>query len=186
MPRVYTEDEQIGRALLNRIDEGDEICISLENGRYYNIEVSWIGDNSLGDKEVFCGDEDRKHLGLVTERTEIEDEKGYVKDVEWDTYAYTLGDDPANPIDKYDIEAFTTIGDGVELPDETVDEAFDEKAMGEMNDMMEEFYEMKDELNYILKQSEKVRNNEITLADYSNRLSAYAVQHGGSFTIDTL
>lgn len=195
MSRVRTEPKYIGSAIRNDMEAGDELCISLDNGRYYNIEVAYVldGESAQGDREVFCGDEDAKHLGLVVDIEETEKENGYGTEVEWDVYAYTLTEDPDSPIDKYDIEALTIVGDGVRSPDMTIEEIVEE-AEGtdlevkpeEINEMVEDFHTMRDEIDYVIRQAEKVRENKITLAEYENRLSAFEVKKGGSLSLDSL
>jgi hypothetical protein len=176
------------------MEEGDELCISLGNGDYYNMQVSYTLDESgQGDREVFCGDEDRKHLGLVVETEEVEKENGYGTRVEWDVYAYTLTDDPDSPTDQYDIEALCVMGDDVRSPDMTLEEIIEEAEGTDLdvepdavNEMVEGFEEMRKELEYVMRQAEKVQESEITLAEYENRLSAYEVKKGGRLTLDGL
>ena len=194
MSRVRKEAKYIGSAIRNDMEEGDELCISLGNGDYYNMQVAYTLDESgQGDREVFCGDEDRKHLGLVVDIEETEKENGYGTEVEWEVYAYTLNEDPDDPIDKYDIEALTIMGDDVRSPDMTIEEIVEEDEGSdlevnpeEINEMVEEFHAMRDELDYVIQQAERVRQNELTLAEYENRLSAYEVMQGGDLSLDSL
>lgn len=194
MSRVRKEPKYIGSAIRNDMEEGDELCVSLGNGDYYNMQVAYTLDESgQGDREVFCGDEERKHLGLVVDIEETEKENGYGTEVEWEVYAYTLNEDPDDPIDKYDIEALTIMGDGVRSPDMTIEEIVEEAEGSdlevnpeEINEMVEEFHAMRDELDYVIQQAEKVRQNELTLAEYENRLSAYEVMQGGDLSLDAL
>lgn len=194
MSRVRKEPKYIGSAIRNDMEEGDELCLTLGNGRYYNMQVAYTLDViGQGDREVFCGDEDAKHLGLVVDIEETEKENGYGTEVEWNVYAYTLTEDPDDPINKYDIEALTIMGDDVRSPDMTIEEIVEEAEGSdlevnpeEINEMVNEFHEMRDELDYVIQQAEKVRQNELTLAEYENRLSAYEVKKGGSLSLDSL
>jgi len=205
--RVRKEPKYIGSAIRNDMEEGDELCISLGNGDYYNMQVAYTLDESgQGDREVFCGDEDAKHLGLVVDIEETEKENGYGTKVEWEVYAYTRNEDPdgrhqsrdgeaspRRPIDKYDIEALTIMGEDVRSPDMTIEEIVEEAEGSdlevnpeEINEMVEEFHAMRDELDYVIQQAERVRQNELTLAEYENRLSAYEVMQGGDLSLDAL
>jgi len=71
------------------------------------------------------------------------------------------------------------MGDGVRSPDLTIGELVEE-AEGT------EFEEMRQELDYVIRQAKKVRDNEITLADYENRLSAYEVKKGGRLEVESM
>lgn len=193
MSRVRREPKYIGSAIRNDMEEGDELCIALDNGRYYNIEVSYVldGESGHGDREVFCGDEERKHVGLVVETEEVEKDSGYGTRVEWDVWAYTLTDDPDSPLDRYDIEALCIMGDGVRGPDMTLEEVMEEAEGTDLDvdpsaitDLVEDLEEMQKELDYVMRQARKVEDNELTLAEYENRLSAFEVKQGGRLTLD--
>lgn len=178
---MRSDTDAIGRTVHHRIEVGDELCISLANGDYYNITVSSSTDRSDDGREVFCGDAERKHLGLVASVEEVERKHGVGTEAEWTVYAYTLPDRAEDSVDKYDIEAIHIVGseDG---PDKTFDELPDD-GKEEVEDMVSAFYAARDDLDFIIDMAEEVRDGEITLKEYNERLSQYEVKNGGDVAL---
>ena len=187
MGRVRTGEKYIGDAIRNKLDIGDEVCVHLEDGTYLNREVTMVerpGPDDLDRTEVTLGDVDGVHIVLAAEVT-VEEEYG---PEEWTVEAFSITEDSDRPKKEMgEPDALYKVGEGLQMPDITYEEALEEfgdeevRPPQELHDQMDEIIKAAKEVK---RTTDKVQANDITLSEMEVRLDSLETSHGGRLPFD--
>jgi hypothetical protein len=177
--------------LLSDVQPGDQLAVKIEDWRYLCREVTYINESEKRDIEITVGDPEGVHIVLVVDTyEELRENVDLPPKTKYDVWGYTINDDPDDPINKRgDVEAIALLGDdNMELPDKTLDEALEDADIEgehvEEDAGLAEMREVRDNLEYVIDQLERVNDNEMTLSEYEERLECLAVRNGGDFRVE--